>query len=354
LPVLHNAHLPEDAAMAVEVIERQVTHMTRLVDDLLDISRIRAGKIELRPEYVTLRTVIKHAVEEAAPAIAKASHSLEIDIPDEPVWVHGDPARLAQVVTNLLDNSAKYTPRGGRLRLVVSSTGEQAAISVRDNGIGIPGDRVASVFEMFQQVKTSPEASRGLGIGLAVVKRIVEMHGGSVEAQSDGPGRGSQFTVRLAVARAGEGGEAERGQFPVAMKRLRVLVVDDNPDLVAMLALFIESFGHDVQKAFDGWSAISTAASYRPHVVVLDLELPGMSGLEVARELRRRPETSSAHLVALTGNSQETDRHATQEAGFEAHLTKPTDPDMLEGLLRAVSERVSQEPSVSGAESVGE
>jgi PAS domain S-box-containing protein len=332
LPVLQKAGVTEAGGEAIEVIARQVTHLTRLVDDLLDVSRITTGKIELRRDYVTLRSVIRSAVEAAAPSVAAGGHSLQLHIPDEPLWVYGDAARLSQIVTNLLDNSAKYTPRGGQLAVTVARQGDQATVSVRDNGVGIPAADLPTVFEMFHQVNRVEKAPGGLGIGLALVKRLVEMHGGAVEAHSAGLGQGAEFVVQLPVA----GDVARQAADVVAVsptRRLRVLVVDDNADLVGMLAVFVESFGHDVRKAFDGPSAVSAAVSYRPDVVLLDIGLPGMTGLDVARELRRRAETSGARLIALTGWGQADDRRATEAAGFDAHLTKPTDPDVLEALL---------------------
>jgi CheY-like chemotaxis protein len=303
------------------------------VDELLDVSRITTGKIDLRRDYVTLRSVVRAAVEAAAPAVAAGGHSLQVHIPDEPLWVYGDAARLSQVIMNLLDNSAKYTPAGGQLALTASCEGDRAVISVRDNGVGIPMDDLPTVFEMFHQVNRAEKVQVGLGIGLALVKRLVELHGGTVEAHSAGVGLGAEFIVRLPVAADVIPANACVTPASAAQKRLRVLVVDDNADLVAMLAVFVQSFGHDVRKAFDGPSAVSAAVSYRPDVILLDVGLPGMTGLDVARELRRRPETSTARLIALTGWGQVDDRLATQDAGFDAHLTKPTDPDVLGAVL---------------------
>jgi CheY-like chemotaxis protein len=342
LPALQKAALTDEARTAIEVIDRQVSHLTRLVDDLLDISRITTNRIELRRDYVTLRTVVKAAMEAAAQAVATGAHSLRIEIPDEPLWVHADTARLSQVVTNLLDNSAKYTPRGGQLGVTVSREGEHGVIRVRDNGMGIPSDDLRAVFEMFHQVDRPDKVLGGLGIGLALVRRLVELHGGTVEAHSGGVGKGSEFVVRLPLAREAHPPTTDTVARSSSGRRLRVLVVDDNADLVTMLATFVESLGHDVRKAFDGSSALSAAVSYRPDVVLLDLGLPGMTGLEVARELRRRPETATTHIVALTGWGQADDVRRTEAAGFNAHLTKPTDPDALEQLLSDLSAKVQQ------------
>jgi len=335
LPLVQRDPLSPTAARAAEVIDRQVEHLTRLVDDLLDVSRISRDKIELRRETVTLADVVAAGADASSPAIHAARHTLRLDLPAEPVWLHADPARLSQVVTNLLNNSARYTPRGGEIVVAARQEGEQAVIRVRDNGIGIPGEALPTIFDMFRQVNRPDSSQGGLGIGLALVKRLVEMHGGTVEARSEGMGRGAEFVVRLAVADvAGAGGSADRGAQRPAGQRLKVLVVDDNADLVEMLALLVEAGGHDVRKALDGRSAVSAALAYRPDVVLLDLGLPMMSGLEVARELRARPETASARLVALTGWGQAEDRRQTEEAGFDRHLTKPADPETLNRLLR--------------------
>ena len=335
LPLVQREPLSATGARAAEVIDRQIEHLTRLVDDLLDVSRISRDKIELRPETVTLSDVVAAGADASSPAILAARHTLRLVIPEEPIWVHADPARLSQVVTNLLNNSARYTPRGGEIVLEARLEGEQAVICVRDNGIGIPPDALPTIFEMFQQVNRPDSSQGGLGIGLALVKRLVEMHGGTVTAKSLGVGKGAEFVVRMPVVHAAATGKSAHAtsQSPSG-HRLKVLVVDDNADLVEMLALLVEAAGHDVRKALDGRSAVSAALAYRPDVVLLDLGLPVMNGLEVARELRRRPETANARLVALTGWGQAEDRRQTEEAGFDRHLTKPADPDTLNRLLR--------------------
>ena len=344
LPVLQGASPSDSVRRAVGVVERQVAHLTRLVDDLLDVSRFTTGRLELRRDYVALATVVKTAVEAAAPAVAAGQHSLQVVAPDEPIWVHGDATRLSQITTNLLDNAAKYTPPGGRLELAVERQGQEGIIRVRDNGIGIPPESLETVFEMFHQVDWPDKVQGGLGIGLGLVKRLVEMHGGRIEAQSAGIGQGAEFTVRLPLA-----SEIEQEPVggtdtpPLGTGRLKVLVVDDNADLVEMLAFVVESFGHDVQKASDGASALSAAAFFRPDVVLLDLGLPDMAGVEVARELRRRAETATSHLVALTGWGTDEDRRQTQSAGFDRHLTKPADPETLRRLLTQVSDGLSKE-----------
>ena len=349
LPLLQRDRLDEAGDRAVAVIDRQVAHLTRLVDDLLDVSRITGGKIDLRREHVTLAAVLSSAVEAASPAIATARHTLRMAVSDEPIWLHGDPARLAQVVTNILNNSAKYTPRGGEITLEGREDDGHAVIRVRDTGMGIPEDALSTVFEMFRQVNRPDRAQGGLGIGLALARQLVEMHGGTIAASSDGPGQGAEFVVRLPAARDPEGGAVSLagGATKRAGRRLKVLVVDDNADLVDMLATVVERAGHDVRKALDGRSAVSAALSYRPDVVLLDIGLPVIGGLEVARELRRRPETAHARLVALTGWGQAEDRRQTAAAGFDRHMTKPTDPKALERLL--VELAASAGPGTAGA-----
>jgi signal transduction histidine kinase len=343
LPLFRRGELDETAARALGVVERQVEHLTRLVDDLLDVSRITRGQIELRQEYVTLGSILTSAVEPASPAIAAARHTLELSVPDEPIWLYADPARVAQIVTNLLNNSAKYTPRGGRIILDAAREESEAVVRVRDTGIGIPPEALPNLFEMFHQVTARADKSAGgLGIGLSLVKRLVEMHGGTVEAHSAGVGQGSEFVVRLPIAGDAQASEEchETPAAPEVGRRLKVLVVDDNADLVDMLATVVTELGHDVRKALDGRSAVAAARAYRPDVVLLDLGLPVMNGIEVARELRRLPDGAGLRLVALTGWGQPEDRRQTQEAGFDQHLTKPTDPKTLAALLaRYAAER---------------
>ena len=335
LPLVRRDELDESGRRAIAVIERQVNHLTRLVDDLLDVSRITRGKIELRQEHVSLGSVLTSAVEAASPAVAAGRHTLKLSVPDEPIWLQADPARVAQIVTNLLNNSAKYTPRGGQITLETTREGREAVVRVRDTGIGIPSDALPRLFEMFHQVTARADKSAGgLGIGLSLVKRLVEMHGGSVEVYSAGVGQGAEFVVRLPIADEVEAPEVrQETHAPGGGRRLKVLVVDDNADLVDMLAAVVANLGHDVRKALDGRTALSAATVYRPDVVLLDLGLPVMNGIEVARELRRSPNGGGLRLVALTGWGQPEDRRQTGEAGFDEHLTKPTDPKTLAALL---------------------
>jgi len=336
LPLLHAQPLDEAGHRSLAVVARQTDHLARLVDDLLEVSRITSGRIELRREHVSLASVLMAAADAASPSITERRHTLKTTILDDTLWLHADPPRLAQVVTNLLDNSAKYTPPGGEIGLEAWRENGDAVVRVSDNGIGIPTDSLPCVFEMFRQVERPDKPQGGLGIGLAVSKRLVEMHGGTIEAHSPGIGQGSQVVVRLPLAGAGHGLGAQTPRHECTAAggpSLRVLIVDDNADLVEMLAVVVEAAGHRVRKALDGKGALGAAVSFCPHVVFLDLGLPDLSGLEVARELRRHPETRNARLVALTGWGQEEDRRRTEEAGFECHLTKPADTKAIERVL---------------------
>jgi signal transduction histidine kinase len=276
------------------MMERQVKHLARLVDDLMDVSRITRDKIELRRERLDLATVVQSAVETSRPLIESGNHDLTVQLPPGGLQVVGDATRLAQVLANLLNNSAKYTPDGGRIRLTVEQQGDQATIRVRDNGEGIPATMLVRVFDMFTQVERKVDRAKGgLGLGLTLVKRLVEMHGGSVEACSEGPGRGSEFTVRLPLAPAeptatGEktiGGAEARRRAP-----LRILVVDDNHDSAESLGMLLRLLGDDIRVVHNGKAALDTVREWRPEVMLLDIGMPGMSGYEVARQIRRMPE----------------------------------------------------------------
>lgn len=342
VPLLAEEPLGEAGRRATAVIDRQVAHLVRLVDDLLDVSRISTGKIELQPELVTLGSVVSAAVEAASPGIAAARHSLDIVLPDDAIRLHVDPARIAQAITNLLNNSAKYTPKGGRITLEACASVEEAVIRVADNGVGIAPEALPTLFEMFHQVGGGRTSQGGLGIGLALSKQLVELHGGSIEAHSAGENQGAEFVIRLPLSHSGEPQAEARLATPDGPSpRLRVLVVDDNADLVEMLATTVEMAGHQVRKAFDGHDAIATALDYRPDVVLLDVGMPGMDGIEVAKALRRHPETSRVRIVALTGWGQAEDRHRTAEAGFDAHVTKPADPQEIQRILSDAANRIT-------------
>lgn len=335
-----------DAATQEEsrtIIGRQVTQMVRLIDDLLDVSRISRGKIELRSEYVQLQNVIAAAREASQPIIADYRHELTIDVPEEPIWIYADPTRLAQVLLNVLNNAAKYTPAGGRISLTVEKSPDDADrkvdIRIRDNGVGIPADMLDQVFEMFTQVDRSLERSQGgLGIGLTLVRRLVELHGGTVESRSEGPGQGSEFVITLPFvtevpADGGPPPSLASGNGQPQGRKYRILAVDDNQDAVNILARTLQLKGHEVQTAYDGIEAIDVAARFKPDVALLDIGLPRLSGYDVARRIRQQPGGESVILIAITGWGQEEDRRQSQQSGFDMHLVKPVDPAALLKLL---------------------
>ena len=322
------------------VVERQVGLMTRLVDDLLDVSRITSGKITLQLATVSVAAVLAQAVEAARPPAESRGQTLEVDVSADVGWVDGDPARLAQAVGNLLDNAIKYTEDGGRLQLRARAEADEVVIVVEDSGIGIDPAVLPHVFDLFIQADRSLERRQGgLGLGLTLVHRLVEMHGGRVEAASAGPGLGSAFTIRLPrlAVEAPEPAETETAPVPAAAPPAgparRILVVDDHQDSTDSLALFLRLRGHEVRTAHDGPSALDEIERYRPDVVFLDLGLPGMSGYDVARRVRMMDDLGSLRLVALTGYGTDGDRRKTREAGFDVHLAKPVDPRALDALL---------------------
>ena len=329
------------AERVCEMLERQVNHMVRLVDDLMEVSRITRGLIVLRNEETDLMTVLLSAVETSKPLITAADHQLAIALPHERIGLYGDSVRLAQVFANLLNNAARYTDRQGQIGLSARREGNQVIVSVRDNGIGIAAPMLPDVFEMFMQVDRSAVRSQGgLGIGLTLVKRLVEMHGGTVSAQSAGPGQGSEFTVRLPIA---DTQQHETSQPPVtqencSLSRRRVLVVDDNEDAAASMGMLLKCLGTDVKVAHNGTTALEVIESYRPDVVLLDIGMQGMDGFEVARRVRQRTDLNNIILIALTGWGQTEDRDRTRTAGFDHHLVKPADITALQSLLTAVGE----------------
>jgi PAS domain S-box-containing protein len=338
---LQIVRLVGDDRAAVEqartVMERQLHQLVRMIDDLLDVSRITRNKLRLRKERLELAKAVQGAVETSRPLIEAAGHELTVTLPAEPILVDADLTRLAQVFSNLLNNAAKYTERGGHIWLTVEREGSDAVVTVRDTGVGIPAEHLPHVFEMFSQVDRSLERSQGgLGIGLALVRSLVEMHGGSVEARSEGPGTGSEFVVRLPVVserpaqrQAPEGGCESKA----AAARCKVLVVDDNEDTAMSLSMMLQITGHDARTAHDGLQAVAVAGSYRPDVVLLDIGLPKLNGYEVARRIREEPWGKGVRLIALTGWGQEEDKQRSKEAGFDFHLVKPVEPAALEELL---------------------
>jgi signal transduction histidine kinase len=338
-------HGPVDASIARmrDMIARQVRHMTRLVDDLLDVSRITRGKINLNPEPIDVTQLVKGAVETNLPAIDTRRHEIVLNLPDEPVRVRGDAVRLAQVVGNLVNNAAKYTPEGGRIEIDVTAADRLAVIAVRDNGIGISSEYLTHVFDLFGQARNPrPHGHDGLGIGLALVQRLVEMHQGSVEAKSDGADRGSEFVVRLPLLAAGDreetalaAGEAETG----GLSGYRILVVDDHADCRDSLSTLLQQAGNEVCTAPDGEAALAAAAAFEPEIVLLDIRMPKMDGYEAARRLRAEPCGKKVMLIALTGWGQQEHREQSRLAGFDAHLTKPLDHDALTKLVALLPRR---------------
>ena len=330
-----------DAATAQhtrDIIERQVQHLARLVDDLLDVSRVMRGRIDLRKEPVELATVITGAVETARPLIDGRNHRLHISMSPDSMVLHADPVRLAQVFGNLLTNAAKYTEPNGHIAVSVAPVGGYAVVTIRDDGIGIAPDVVEHIFELFVQADDAIDrAQGGLGIGLTLAKTLVEMHEGSISVSTQGNGMGSEFTVRLPLldAAVDTAGTAEPA-FPTASTTLKVLVVDDNRDAAESLSLLLGLQGHDVCTSHDGNSAIAAARTFRPHLVLLDIGMPGMNGYEVARHLRQIPELNDVVLAALTGWGQPEDRQRSRAAGFDQHLVKPVTPDALQGVLASV------------------
>jgi PAS domain S-box-containing protein len=318
----------------ISLMKEQVVHLVRLVDDLLDVSRIMRGKVQLRREPLELAAVLQRSIDVVRPLAVEAQHTLESALPPAPIWVEADPVRLTQVFTNLLHNSVKYTEARGRIEVSARREKEQAVVSVRDTGIGIEPELLPHVFDLFRQADQSLERSRGgLGIGLTLVKSLVELHGGRIEARSEGKGRGSEFIVRLPVSHnVGRPNDASR---PGARGRgRRILVVDDNLGAAKMLGLLLQALGsHEVELAHDGVTALDAVATFRPDLVLLDIGLPRMSGYEVAQRIRARPECDHIVVAALTGYGTEDDRRRSLEAGFDVHLVKPPAVESLQQLF---------------------
>jgi len=318
------------------MMERQLQQMVRLIDDLLDLSRISRGTIDLHRERADLAAVLHSALETSRPLIEQSGHHVDLDLPSTPVFVEADLTRLAQVFANLLNNAAKYTDPGGHIRIAVRPAGGEVAVSVRDDGIGIPTAMLPRIFEMFTQVDRSLEkAHGGLGIGLSIVKRLVEMHGGTVEAHSQGPGQGSELIVRLPVlqAAAEEGRPADGDESNGVLARRRILVADDNADAAESLATLLALYGNEVRTAQDGLEAVAAAAELRPDVILLDIGMPRLNGYDACRRIREQPWGRDAVIIALTGWGQENDKRRSLEAGFDHHLVKPVEPAALVSLL---------------------
>ncbi len=327
-----------DVAWAMEVIQRQIRQLSRMIDDLLDVSRITQGMIQLRKETLDVANVFRRATDTVSGLIGERGHDLRVDAAEGQFFVEADPVRLEQAIVNLLTNAAKYTDKGGQISLSAVRDGEHVAISVRDNGSGIPPDKLPQMFELFAQGnRTLARTEGGLGIGLTVVRSLVELHGGTIHATSGGPGQGSEFTVRLPAARiAGSEKDAAPvvGEASAAAQKVQVLVVDDNEDSARAVARILTRQGYDVQVAYDGPAAVEAALAQGPKFVFLDIGLPGMNGYEVAMRLRREETLKDAMLVAVSGYGEESDRRRSREAGFDQHLVKPVDPNVLLALMR--------------------
>jgi CheY-like chemotaxis protein len=323
------------------MMERQVGQMVRLIDDLLDISRITRGRLQLRKERIELAAAVRNAVETSRPLVEESSHDLAVSLPPEPIHLDADPTRLAQVFSNLLNNAAKYTDRGGRISLTAERQGREIVVSVRDTGIGIAPEHLPGIFQPFAQMAPALERSQGgLGIGLSLVRGLVELHGGAVEARSGGLGEGCEFVVRLPILEAPARAPAEPEpdvERPRRRAKRRILVVDDNRDAAESLAKLLRLKGHDLAVAHDGLEAVRAATTFRPDVLLLDIGMPKMNGYEAARHVREQPWGKDMVLVAVTGWGHEEDKRRATEAGFDHHLTKPVEPSGLEKLLATLS-----------------
>ncbi len=330
---------PEQAPRVLDMMDRQLGHMVRLIDDLLDVSRISRGMITLKPARVGLADVIESAVETSRPLINAARHDFSITLPGNAAWLDADATRVAQIVSNLLNNAAKYTPPGGRIELVAQLSGAEVLVSVIDNGIGIPEAMLPHIFELFTQVDGAAERSQGgLGVGLALARRLAEMHGGAIEAASAGEGRGSVFTLRLPLAAALASGLPAGGAVPAVGPERRVLVVDDNADAADTLAMLLEQLGHTTCVVLDSREALDMAHAFRPDVVVLDLGMPHLNGFELAQQLRASAGLEGVRLAALSGWGTDEDRAKSQSAGIDHHLTKPV---LLDELVDMLSIKIS-------------
>jgi CheY-like chemotaxis protein len=337
---------PADPANLLEaraIIERQVQQLVRLVDDLLEVSRITTGKLRLRRERADLRQVALAALEAVEPLMRDRAHRLRVDLPPPGLTIEADPTRLAQVFLNLLNNAAKFTEPGGRIDFSLGVRDGEMIGRVRDNGIGIPPEMIEPVFEMFAQADRSLErTTMGLGVGLSLSRRLMELHGGTIEAHSEGPGRGAEFVVRMpahTVELSAQGAEPVPRAAPPrdGEARPHVLLVDDNRDFAHTLGRMLHARGYDVRVEHDGLAGLAAAESFRPAIAFLDIGLPKMNGYDLARRMRASPATEKSVLVAVTGWGQDEDRSRTEAAGFDAHLVKPVDPAALLKLLQSLS-----------------
>lgn len=339
--LLKNAKsLAPELRAATAILERQARHMTHLVDDLLDISRITSGRIRLQQETVELGELLKTLLDTHRHSLQSARHQATVAIADSPVHVSGDRVRLTQILSNILHNAVKYTPAGGRIEIALRVEDRQAVASVRDNGMGIPAERLEHIFEPFAQLDTSYEhGDGGLGIGLMLAKKLVELHGGSIEARSAGRGKGTELLVRLPIAAAvpAKHTSAAPRQSDSSASR-RVLIADDNHDAAVSLSMLLQAMGHDTRVTHDGIEALEEAELFRPEVVLLDIGMPRLDGYETARRMRRQPWAAATQIVAVTGWGQETDRQRAKAAGFDRHLVKPVDLGALREVLSGTRE----------------
>jgi signal transduction histidine kinase/ActR/RegA family two-component response regulator len=319
------------------MMERQVDQMVRLVDDLLDVARITQGKIALRLETVEIARVVASAIETTAPNVKQADRKLVVSLPTSPMLVHGDAVRLTQVLSNLINNAVKFSEPGESIALTASRDGEEVVLAVRDRGIGIPTDKLEEVFEMFSQLDRSLERSKsGLGLGLALARQIVQMHGGTIRASSAGPGQGSEFTVRLPLLPPSAAGlESPQAMQGKPRDRRKILIADDNRDAADSMGMLLSAAGHEVEVVYDGLEALAAARRVHPEVMVLDIGMPGMNGYDLARALRREPWSARTVIIALTGWGQDGDRQRSTDAGIDRHLVKPVERDMLESAVLA-------------------
>ncbi len=327
---------PALAEKARSMMERQLNQMVRLVDDLLDVSRITTGKLAVRKGVIDLQATLHDAIETARPLVEARRHELVVEMPPEPIAVEGDRTRLAQVFSNLLNNAAKYTEPGGRIALTLAKDAQEAVVSVSDNGIGLDPASLQSIFDMFVQVdRTLERTHAGLGVGLTLARRLVALHDGTLTATSDGRGRGSGFEVRLPLAGAVRS-EVDKARHPGGREgSRRILIADDNADFANSLGATLTGRGHDVRVVYDGAEALATAARFNPDFAFLDIGMPRVHGYEVARRLREQPGTAKCVLVAVTGWGQEDDRQRAREAGFDRHLVKPADPADIDSILKS-------------------
>ncbi len=329
---------------AKNIIERQAGQLAHLVDDLLEVSRVITGGIQLHQERLEMRGIVDRAIESTRPLIDRHQHELSVSLPAEPIWVQGDPTRLEQVVVNLLNNAAKYTDEGGQIRLAAEQEGSEVVLRVGDTGVGIAPELLPRIFDLFTQAdRTLDRSQGGLGIGLSLVRKLVELHGGTVTVHSAGLGQGSEFIVRLPalfpIIEAAA--QVEMARQPAQISK--VLVVDDNNDAADMLTMMLQMFGHEAQAAYNGQGGLDMALEYQPDFVLLDIGLPDMNGYEVAQRLRQQPQTRDMKLIALTGYGQDSDRKRSQEAGFDHHLVKPVEPQKLQDLLETLAKQPRSE-----------